>query len=131
MVVYHLPKTSGKFLFHFGKFSLGMTVYHLLRASFVPSTFRPRSCKTAVAEALQLLLFDDILDEDFSITENEDDIFIFSAICTVQLCVEIFSAMNIFLSVNHSVLLARRVHVPFPNVLDDDRKSLIIIHECS
>ena len=59
-----------------------MIVYHLLRASFVPRTSRLRSCKMAVAEALQLLLFDDIQDEEFSITENEDDIFIFSAICT-------------------------------------------------
>ena len=48
----------------------------------------------AVAEALQLLLFDDILDEEFSITENEDDIFIFQRY--VHLCVEIFIAMNIF-----------------------------------
>ena len=55
-------------------------MYHLLRASFVPRISRLRSCM-AVAEALQLL-FDDILDEDFSITETEHVIFIFSAICT-------------------------------------------------
>ena len=56
-------------------------MFHLLRASFVPRTSRLRRCKMAVAEALQLL-FDGILDEEFSITENADDIFIFSAICT-------------------------------------------------
>ena len=57
-------------------------MYHLLRASFVPKTSRLRSCKMAVAEAVQLLLFDDILDEEFSITENEHNIFNFSAMCT-------------------------------------------------
>ena len=69
-------------------------MYHLLRASFVPKTSRLRSCKMAVAEAVQLLLFDDILDEEFSITENEHNIFIFQR--CVHLCVEIFTAMKIF-----------------------------------